>query len=142
VIERTREELQAAAAGIAARLARRIGLETPVALSHPASSARTKNRVLLPWIFRFGGEVCIVGKCFDLCLRSTLAAGAIAGALVALRAARKERHWSFCLAAISVAGFLGTLGCSVAGGAGVLGLLAGVAASSAPVLLRAQLRGG
>jgi hypothetical protein len=98
--------------------------------------------LLLPWIFRFGGEVCVVDRCFDLCLPSSLAAGALAGAVVALRAVREERHWSFWAAAISIAGLLGALGCSIAGAAGVLGLLAGVAAGSAPVLFRAQLRGG
>src|SRR5919201_3371493 len=34
--------------------------------------------LLLPWIFRFGGEICVVDRCFDLCLPSSLAAGALA----------------------------------------------------------------
>jgi len=96
--------------------------------------------LLLPWIFRIAGEVCVGGKCFDPCLPSCLLTGAIAGGLVAMRAVKEERHWSFWLAALAVAALLGTLGCSVAGGAGVLGLLGGVAAGSAPVLVRAELR--
>ncbi len=94
--------------------------------------------LLGPWILRFAGEVCLGGKCFDPCLPSCLLAGAIAGGLVAMRAAREERHWSFWLSALAVTSLLGTLGCSVAGAAGVLGLLAGVAAGSAPVLVRAR----
>jgi hypothetical protein len=98
--------------------------------------------LLLPWIFRVAGEVCVAGKCFDPCLPSCLLAGALAGSLVAVRAVREERHWPFWLAALAVAGLLGTLGCSVAGGAGVLGLLGGFAAGSAPVLVHAELRRG
>jgi hypothetical protein len=98
--------------------------------------------LLLPWVFQFAGEICLGGKCLDPCVPSCLVAGAIAGGLVALRAVREERHWSFWLAALAVTALLGTLGCSVAGGAGVVGLFAGVVAGSAPVLVRAELRRG
>jgi hypothetical protein len=86
--------------------------------------------------------VCIAGSCFDLCIPACLVTGALAGVLSAFRAAKEERHWSFWLAALVAAGLTGALGCSVAGKGGILGLVAGLVAGTAPVLVRAELRRG
>ncbi len=98
--------------------------------------------LLLPWIFNASGEVCIAGSCFDLCIPSCLVSGALAGLWAAFRAAKEERHWSFWFAALLAAGLTGALGCSVAGKGGMLGLVAGLVAGTAPVLVRAELRRG
>ena len=95
--------------------------------------------LLLPWAMNSLGLVRIGGTSFDPCVPSCVLAGAIAGAFVALRAARERRHWSFWLTAAAVANALGVLGCSIAGGAGLLGLAIGVVAGTAPVIVRTEL---
>jgi hypothetical protein len=59
---------------------------------------------------------------------------------VSLRAVGEKHQLSFWLAAVVTTALTGTLGCSVAGSAGVLGLMAGVVAGTAPVVLQAVLR--
>jgi hypothetical protein len=81
-------------------------------------------------------EICFAGRCFDACLPVCVLAGAAAGAFVASRASSQGRlFWATALATTAL---MGLLGCSVAGAAGVLGLVAGVAAGALPALLESR----
>ena len=90
---------------------------------------------VLPLLLRSVGIVRLGAAELDPCLPASFVSGVIAGALVSSRAADEDHRLAFWLAAIGVTALTGTLGCSVAGGAGVLGLMAGVVAGSAPVVL-------
>jgi len=78
----------------------------------------------------------------DPCVPASFLSGIVAGWLVSRRATEETSRLSFWTAAVLATALTGTLGCSVAGGSGVLGLMAGVVAGSVPVLLRAAIRRG
>jgi hypothetical protein len=90
---------------------------------------------ILPLLLRSMGIVRLGEAELDPCLPASFVSGVIAGAMVSARAVDEDHRVAFWLAAIAVTAITGTLGCSVAGGAGVLGLMAGVVAGSAPVVL-------
>jgi hypothetical protein len=93
--------------------------------------------LLLPFAVRAFGQVCTGEPCSNWCLPACLGGGALAGVLIGLRAAGLSRgRWSFCAVALLVAALGGSVGCTLAGGAGVVGMLAGLAAGSAPLMLR------
>jgi hypothetical protein len=81
------------------------------------------------------GHVCLGPSCMMLALPACIVGGAAAGVLIASRAAQEENGGHFLVAAVVVAGLMGALGCSLAGAAGVAGMLAGTVAAGAPVLL-------
>ena len=76
----------------------------------------------------------------DPCVPASALAGVIAGWVVARMAVDQARQLPFWVAAITTTALTGSLGCSVAGGGGVVGLIAGVLAGSAPMILRGGLR--
>jgi hypothetical protein len=82
------------------------------------------------------GHACLGPSCMMLGIPVCVAGGAGAGVLIALRAVRDEGGGPFLLAAVAVAGLMGALGCSIAGAAGVLGMLAGILLAGTPVLLK------
>lgn len=88
-----------------------------------------------PVLLHTVGHACLGPSCMTLGIPACIAGGAGAGALIALRAAGEESSGRFLLSAVAVAGLMGALGCSLAGAAGVLGMLAGIVAAGAPVLL-------
>ena len=92
----------------------------------------------LPLLVRTVGNACIGPSCMELCLPACVVGGAIAGAFIAARAARQEHEAPFVLAALAVAGLMGSLGCSLGGLAGVAGMLAGALVAGAPVLIAAR----
>jgi hypothetical protein len=94
----------------------------------------------VPLLLRGTGAGWLGGATVDPCLPASFLSGILAGVFVSLRAVDERHHVAFWVAAVCVAALTGTLGCSVAGGAGVLGLLAGVVAGTAPVVLRAEMR--
>jgi hypothetical protein len=94
----------------------------------------------VPVVVRATGSLWLSGAAIDPCLPASFVAGILAGGYVSLRALDEGRRISFWLAAVCVAALTGTLGCSVAGSAGVLGLMAGVLVGTAPVVLRAEMR--
>jgi hypothetical protein len=94
----------------------------------------------LPVIIRSLGIIRLGETALDPCLPASFVSGILAGAFVSARAVDEKHRLSYWLAAVVTAALTGTLGCSVAGGAGVLGLMAGVAAGTAPVVLRLGLR--
>lgn len=67
-----------------------------------------------------------------------LAGGLVAGFVLGLVATRKDDRVTFLVSAGSVAVLVGTLGCAIAGGVGVLGMLGGFVVGTAPVILRAR----
>ena len=88
------------------------------------------------------GLLPMAGTVLDPCLPASFVSGVLAGVLVSLRAIEESQPLSFWIAAIVVTALLGTLGCSVAGSGGVLGLMAGVLSGATPVVLRASVRHG
>ena len=73
-----------------------------------------------------------------LCLPACVVGGGIAGALIARLAARSGSDPRFLGAALAVMALTGALGCTVSGVFGVLGMLAGVLAAGAPLLVAAR----
>lgn len=81
-----------------------------------------------------------VGTGVDPCIPASFLSGILAGWVVSRRASEETKRLSFWIAAVLATALTGTLGCSVAGGSGVVGLMAGVIAGSAPVLVRAAMQ--
>ena len=73
----------------------------------------------------------------DPCVPASFLSGVLAGWVVSRRAAEEQHQRIFWAVAVVTTALTGSLGCSVAGGGGVLGMIAGVVAGSAPVVLRA-----
>jgi hypothetical protein len=124
-----------------------------VAVSAGLAFARTKHEpailvgllagvppLLLPFIVKSCGHFCAGGSCMAYCLPACFIGGALAGMLVGMRAAEAGSRWTFGGIAMLVAGLAGVLGCTLAGGAGVLGMIAGLVLGTTPLLLRAEVR--
>lgn len=71
------------------------------------------------------------------CLLLCVGGGAIAGAVMAVLAAREREadRWRFASAAALMAAWLGVLGCAFAGAAGMAGMAGGLLAIGAPLLV-------
>jgi hypothetical protein len=95
--------------------------------------------LLIPVLIRVL-HVLPVGAGVDPCIPASFLSGALAGWVVSSRASEETKRLSFWTAAVLATALTGILGCSVAGGSGVVGLMAGVVAGSAPVLLRAAMQ--
>jgi hypothetical protein len=81
-------------------------------------------------------RLCLLSTCHQTCIAACLVGGLLAGAVVARAAAHQgSERVRFLGTASAVAALTGALGCMVAGAAGVVGMAAGVAALSTPVLL-------
>jgi hypothetical protein len=97
--------------------------------------------LVLPPLLRAGGHCCVGGVCWSLCMVGCILGGACAGAMVGLAAsAEREQRGSFLLAATSIAGLAGVMGCSVAGSSGMAGMALAVLATSWPVALLSRAR--
>ena len=83
-----------------------------------------------------------LGGGVDPCVPASFLSGVAAGWVVSRRAAEEARRLSFWTVAVLATALTGSLGCTVAGGSGVVGLMAGVVAGSAPVLLRTAMQRG
>ena len=94
--------------------------------------------LVLPLAVRTIGHFCDSAACMSLCMPACVVGGALAGAFLALRAARDERGRVFLAAGVVIAGLVGSLGCTLAGLSGVVGMLAGVLVAGTPVLLAAR----
>jgi hypothetical protein len=94
--------------------------------------------LLIPVLMR-ALHVLPVGAGLDPCIPASFLSGIVAGWVVSRRVSEETKGLSFWTAAVLVTALTGTLGCSVAGGSGVVGLMAGVVAGSAPVLLRVAM---
>jgi hypothetical protein len=89
----------------------------------------------LPVIIRGLGIVRLGPMTLDPCIPASIVAGILAGAYLTTRTVEEKHRLSYWLVAAFVAAPLGTLGCSVVGGAGVLGLVTGLAVGTIPLVL-------
>jgi hypothetical protein len=94
----------------------------------------------LPVIIRSLGIVRLGPMTLDPCIPASIAAGILAGAYLAARTVEEKHRLSYWLVAAFVAAPLGTLGCSVVGGAGVLGLVAGLVLGTLPLVVGTGVR--
>jgi hypothetical protein len=92
----------------------------------------------MPLLMATVGHACFGPACMALCLPACVVGGAVAGVVIARSAARREPDRRFVASAVAVAALTGALGCTIAGVAGVLGMLAGTVAAGAPVLVAAR----
>ena len=89
----------------------------------------------MPLLLATVGHSLFGASCMAFCLPICVVGGALCGAVIALRG---EHEPGFLLAAITVAGVTGALGCTMVGTAGVVGMLAGTVLGGAPVLIAAR----
>lgn len=94
--------------------------------------------LVMPLLMATVGHACFGPACLALCLPACVVGGAVAGVVIARSAARQEPDPPFVAAAVAVAALTGALGCTIAGVAGVLGMLAGTVAAGTPVLVAAR----
>jgi hypothetical protein len=92
----------------------------------------------MPLLVHTLGFACMGPSCMTLGVPACVLGGAIAGALIGARARRETSEPAFVLPALLLAGLTGALGCSMAGAAGVLGMVAGAVAAGTPLLLVAR----
>ena len=72
---------------------------------------------------------------------AALGGGIVTGSVVGVGVARLETDQTrFMISAASVAALTGSLGCLLAGAAGLIGMLAGIVATTTPVLLAVRAR--
>lgn len=92
--------------------------------------------LLLPFVVSGAGHVCYTGGCRAFCLMTCVGGGLAAGAFLSLAALRERQgHGAFLLASGTVATLCGALSCILYGLSGVLGVVAGLALISTPVLV-------
>jgi len=84
------------------------------------------------------GHACFGPACMSLALPACVVGGGLAGVVIARTTVRRDADLPFVLGALAVAALTGALGCTLAGAAGVLGMLAGVVMAGAPVLVAAR----
>jgi hypothetical protein len=94
---------------------------------------------LLPLLIR-SLDLLPRGTGIDPCVPASFLSGVAAGWFVSRRALEEEHRLPFWVVAVATTALLGTLGCTVAGGGGVMGMVIGVLAGSAPVALRAGMQ--
>ena len=93
---------------------------------------------LLPLLIRSFDLIplgAIAGTAIDPCVPASFLSGVAAGWIVSRRAVDEDHLLSSWAVAVATTALTGTLGCSVAGGGGVVGMIAGVVAGAAPVAL-------
>jgi len=97
--------------------------------------------MLLPLAVVVAGHAWLGPDCMRFCLPACVVGGAVAGAAIALLAARQaDGEREFLLGGIAVAALAASLGCALAGSAGLLGMAMGAVVASAPILLIAHAR--
>jgi len=78
----------------------------------------------------------------DPCVPASFLSGIAAGWAVSRLSLDEQHRLAFWTVAVVTTALTGSLGCSVAGGGGVLGMIGGVVAGSAPVVLRSATQRG
>lgn len=86
------------------------------------------------------GHVCTGSECVSWCLPACIAGGLLSGALVSIVGVRQKRRAGYWASASGITLLTGALGCSCAGFAGVIGLVVGFLAVTAPSIAAAVLR--
>ncbi|TMA20749.1 MAG: hypothetical protein E6J85_09110 [Deltaproteobacteria bacterium] len=97
--------------------------------------------MLLPLGVVMGGDAWLGIDCMRFCVPACVVGGALTGAAIASLAARQDSGESeFLLGGIAVAALTASLGCGLAGGAGLVGMAIGAVVGGAPVLVAAHAR--
>jgi len=97
--------------------------------------------MLLPLGVVMGGDAWVGIDCMRFCVPACVVGGALTGAAIASLAARQDSGESeFLLGGIAVAALTASLGCGLAGGAGLVGMAIGAVVGGAPVLVAAHAR--
>jgi hypothetical protein len=94
--------------------------------------------LVMPLLVATVGHACFGPACMSLCLPACVVGGAIAGAVIARTATVQGRDPAFLAPALAIAALTGSLGCTISGAAGVIGMLAGVVAAGTPLLVAAR----
>ena len=95
--------------------------------------------MLLPLAVMTAGCSMFGPACMRFCLPTCVVAGGAIGAVVAMLARRQEKGaLEFLAAGASVAALTASLGCTLAGAAGVAGMAAGTILAGTPVWLAAR----
>ncbi len=92
----------------------------------------------MPLLVATLGHACFGPACMTYCLHACIVGGAIAGAVIARTAVAQGPDPAFLLPALAIAALTGSLGCTISGAAGVIGMLAGVVAAGTPLLVVAR----
>jgi hypothetical protein len=104
----------------------------------PALASGT-GAMFLPLAIRTAGCSLFGPQCMRFCLPACVAGGAVMGVALALTARHEERGAGELLTAgAAVAALTASIGCSVMGAAGVLGMALGTIAVGAPIWLAAR----
>jgi hypothetical protein len=97
--------------------------------------------MILPIGVAFAGHVWLGPECMRFCLPACVAGGALAGAAIATVASRQDDgRGEFLFGGITVAALAASLGCALAGSAGLVGMAMGALVTGAPVWLVAHAR--
>jgi len=86
------------------------------------------------------GHVCMGEACALVCLPACALGGSVAGLIVSVIGQRRRRGAGFWLGAAGLAFATGAMGCACVGVSGLIGLGAGYAAGSLPVIGWAWMR--
>lgn len=90
--------------------------------------------LIVPLMMQSSDYCCMDGACSSICLPLCAGSGLVAGLIVGMRVASEQQaRWRFAFSAIVVSGLTGSLGCAGMGLSAVLGMVAAIAASSAPI---------
>jgi hypothetical protein len=97
--------------------------------------------MLLPLGVVVAGDAWLGVDCMRFCLPACVVGGGLTGAAIASLAARQETgEREFLLGGIAVAALTASLGCGLAGSAGLAGMAIGAVVGGAPVLVAAHAR--
>ena len=91
-----------------------------------------------PLLLRTAGHACFGDSCMALGLPVCAASGALSGILIGRLVLRRGGGPAFWIGAATLAGLTGAMGCSIGGTFGILGMIAGAVAGSAPALVLAR----
>jgi hypothetical protein len=104
----------------------------------PALAAGTAA-MFLPLAVRTAGCSLFGPQCMRFCIHACVAGGVAMGAGLALAARREESGArEFLLAGAAIAALTASLGCSLVGAAGVLGMALGTVAAGTPIWIVAR----
>jgi hypothetical protein len=91
-----------------------------------------------PLLLRTAGHACFGDSCMALGLPACAVGGALSGILIGRLVLRRGGGAAFWIGAGILAGLTGAMGCSIGGSFGILGMIAGVVAGSAPAVVLAR----
>jgi hypothetical protein len=94
--------------------------------------------LVMPLLVATVGHACFGPACMPFCLPACVVGGGIAGAVIARTAVAQGPEPAFLGPALAIAALTGSLGCTISGAAGVIGMLAGVVAAGTPLLIVAR----